>query len=363
VSQKAGPGEIVSNFDEALERFHLGGLEYAGGLANHGPMAAEALERLGHQALIPALVGLYAPRLPPAEPGRVMSDAEAKVSLGDVKRSTDWVATFEARLDREEWRGVVAASVPALMPGVFAGAGHGWLRTAHAVRSLEDEDSPLRRRELARGLAYWSARYQSLPGRPGMGSAALRDLETAFASWPLVGEPDARSGMFFEAMRRLDSFPEFSSAIERFEAPGVGELDAFLSGLCRIAASLYLAHPESRIPYVHALTIPSAMRLVAPLIGDSEARLGGAYVFQAMAAMHSMFGQGLIASEPDDEVRRIAQDWDEIRYHAACSIQEHAIKMVEACWREDQVAPDPIFRLAAADAALKIDARGRAALC
>ena len=60
---------------------------------------------------------------------------------------------------------------------------------------------------------------------------------------------------------------------------------------------------------------------------------------------------------------RIAKDWDEIRYHAACSLQEHAIKMVEACWREDQVEEAEVLRLAAADAALMIDARGRAAGC
>ena len=349
----------MSNLDEALERFHHADLEYAGGLANHGPMGAEALERLGHQALIPAFLGLYASRLPPAESGSALSDSEAKVSLGDPSRGADWVATFEARLDGADWRAVVASSVPELMPGVFAGAGHGLLRTAHAVRSLERDDSPLRRRELARGLAYWSARYQPLPGRPGCGATPVRDLAEHFSSWPLVGEPESRSGMFFEGVRRLDSFPAFPAAVERFERPRAAELSVFLSSLCRLAASTYLAHPDSRIPYVHALTIPSAMRLVAPLLDEQEACLGAAYAFQAMSAMHSIFGEGKIPEEPEDEVARVAEDWDEIRYHAACSLQEHAIKMVEACWREDQVAEAAILRLAAADAALNIDARGR----
>ena len=355
--------ETVSNLDEALERLHHGDLEYAGGLANHGPMGAEALERLGHQALIPAFLGLYAPRLPPAESGSALSDSVAKVSLGDPSRGADWVATFEARLDGGDWHAVVARSVPELMPGMFAGAGHGFLRTAHAVRSLEREDSPLRRRELARGLAYWSARYQPLPGRPGCGATPIRDLEEEFSSWPLVGEPESRSGMFFEGVRRLDRFPAFSTAIERFERPQEGELSAFLSSLCRLAASIYLAHPASRIPYVHALTIPSAMRLLAPLLGEQEACLGATYAFQAMAAMHSIFGEGLVIEEPEEQVARVAGDWDEIRYHAACSLQEHAIKMVEACWREDRVAEAPILRLAAADAALNIDGRGRPAKC
>jgi hypothetical protein len=169
--------------------------------------------------------------------------------------------------------------------------------------------------------------------------------------------------MFFESVRRLDQFPAFATAIEQFERPEAGELSAFLSRLSCLAATAYLAHPGARIPYVHALTIPSALRLVAPILTGQEACLGAAYVFQAMAAMHSMFGEGAAIPEPEEEVARVAEDWDAIRYHAACSLQEHAIKMVEACWREDQIAEAPILRLAAADAALKIDARGRAAEC
>jgi len=354
---------IVSNFDEALQRFHQGDLEYAGGLANHGPMAAEALEQLGHQALIPAFLGLYAPRLPTVESGSVLSDAEAKNGLGDWTRSADWVATFEARLELGDWRAVLAEFVPALMPGVFAGAGHGLLRAAHAARSLAREDSPLRRRELARGLAYWSARYQPLPGRPGHGVVSVREISEALASWPVVGEAQSRSGLFFESVRRLDRFPAFSAAVDRFDRPRTGELDSFLSGLSRFAASAYLAHPESRIAYVHALTIPSAWRLLMPFLRQEDACLGASYVFQAMSAMHSMFYERSEIEEPEEEVRRVAEDWDEIRYHAACSLQEHAIKMVEVCWREDLISEAPVLRFAAADAALKIDGRGRVAEC
>lgn len=353
----------VSNFDEALERFQRGDLEYAGGLANHGPMAVEALERLGHQALIPAFLGLYAPRIPLLAVGSVLSDRELKSARGDRSRFADWVATFEVRLLEGDWRSVVREWVPGLMPGLFAGAGHGLLRTAHAVRSLGEEDSPLRRRELARGLAYWSGGYQRLPGRPGRGVVPVRDLVEEFASWPLVGEVRSRSGFFFESIRRLDRFPAFAAAVDRFERPQAEEIDAFLSDLCRLAASAYLAHPDSRIPYVHALTIPSAWRLVSPLLRQQDACLGTSYVFQAMAAMHSMFGESTSIEEPEEEVQRISNDWDAIRYHAASSLQEHAIKMVEACWREDQLAEASILRLAAADAALKIDARGRAAEC
>jgi hypothetical protein len=261
----------------------------------------------------------------------------------------------------------VAESVPKLTPGLFAGAGHGFLRTAHAVRGLEFEDSPLRRRELAHGLGYWAARFQPLPGALGKGTASAMDGVASLSAWPLVGEAESRAGMFFESIRRLDSFPRFAAAIEELALPAPDEVDEFLSALCRAAAALYLDHPQMRLLYVHVLTIPSAARLVVGTLSEVDGSRLAAAVFQASAAMHSMFGAlGALAepaAEPDPEVERVSGSWDEIRYHAACSLQEHAIKMTEACWREDRIRTDPIFRAAAGDAALKIDMRGQAAEC
>ena len=361
----------MSNFDEALERFHLGDLEYGGGLASHGPMGAEALESIGHQALIPAFLDLYVPRLPPAPSGRVLAEGECASARGDVARRADWVATFEARLDGPAWRDIVREVVPGLLPGLFAAAGHGLLRVAHAVRSLEREENLLRRRELARGLAHWAARYQTLPGTPGAREQAVdrgSSLTGFFERLPLVGEPESREGLFFDAIRRLDGFDPFARAIEVAPGPRAGQRpERFLGELARIGASLYLAHPEARIAYVHAVTLPVAMRELVGLLDEEEGRRGAGYALQAVAAIHSLFGsRGPLAEDElagDPEVVQTAESWDEIRYRAACSLQEHAIKMAEACWREDRTAPDRLLRLAASDAALKLESLRSAGGC
>jgi len=380
----------VSNLDEALERFHLADLEYAGGRANHGPMAAEALESLGHQALIPALLELYVPRLPPAEKGRVLAGEELVAARGRPERQADWVATFEARLEREDWRALVGRVVPDLLPGLFASAGHGLLRTAHAVRGLEREDSPLRRRELARGLASWASREQTLPGQPGArATAADRSpgLEVFFEALPRVGgraAADAGRGaagdeLFIEAARRLENDADFRAAIEAAPTPEEGaELEAWLVELARVGAGLYLAHPGARIAYVHAVTLPVALRELVPLLGAESARAGAGYVLQALAALHALFdergeqeegaGAGevtwVVAGAPAAAALDPAtKSWDEIRYRAACSIQEHAIKLAEACWRLHAVTPDRVFRRAAADAALRLEGSRSAGGC
>jgi hypothetical protein len=381
----------VSNLDEALERFHIADLEYAGGRANHGPMAAEALESLGHQALIPALLDLYVPRLPPAEKGRVLAGEDLVSARGRPERRADWVATFEARLEREEdWRTFVGGVVPDLLPGLFASAGHGLLRTAHAVRGLEREDSPLRRRELARGLASWAAREQTLPGRPGVRATAegrSRGLEAFFEALPRsgggrgAGAAGSAGGdeLFIEAARRLESDADFRAAIEAAPTPEDGaDLEAWLVELARVGAGLYLAHPGARIAYVHAVTLPVALRELVPLLGAESARAGAGYVLQALAALHALFDErggqeegagagevawGVVGAPAAAALDPSTESWDEIRYRAACSIQEHAIKLAEACWRLHAVTPDRVFRRAAADAALRLEGSRSAGGC
>jgi hypothetical protein len=52
--------------DLALERFARTGPEYRGGLANHGPMAAEALTALGRPDAVAGWVDAYIRRLEPS---------------------------------------------------------------------------------------------------------------------------------------------------------------------------------------------------------------------------------------------------------------------------------------------------------
>ena len=354
----------MSNFDEALERFQQVDLEYSGGLANHGPMGAEALLSLGHQAKIPALVDLYAPRLPPLPGGHFLTPSVREAARGGGGQRGDWVVTFETIVVEQDWREVIAREVPPLLPGLFAGAGHGLLRVAHAVRALEREDNAIRRREIAHGLANWSSRFQTLPGAPGSrASEAAVELEEAIQHWPLVGDVGGRSGYFFHLAEGLSGWSPFVDAIDSLVLPEPGSVEAFLGRLCGCAASLYVDHPTDRIAYVHALTIPNAVRALLPYLSPEEGVVAAGHAMQAVGALHSIFGDRSSRPEEDEEVLRVAGDWDEIRYHAACSIQEHSIKMVEACWREDRLTADSIFRRAAADAALKIGGRGEAAQC
>ena len=89
-SAKAAPAGAL---DEALEKLARTGPEYRGGLANHGPMAAEALVTLGREGEIGAWVERYRRRLDPSPAVGTPVDASAwRESLGGFGRFPAWHA-------------------------------------------------------------------------------------------------------------------------------------------------------------------------------------------------------------------------------------------------------------------------------
>ena len=275
----------MSELDPALERFHRTAPEFGPGLANHGPMVCEAQASLGHEALIPAYVERYAPRLPPLAPGRPIPAAERGSALGSPARSADWIASYEAALAERPWREVLAEAAGALAPGLFASAAHGWLRTAHAARALAGEDSPLRRRELAHGLGLWAARYQELPGQPGRspagrGAPRLAEIEA-------VDPALRRPGLFSQAVGVLADHAAFAAWVDGLDL-GAGDALSLVGGVCREAADLYLRHPAQRVAYAHTITASSALRLVAPHLPGPLLRALLGHALQAAGALHAI---------------------------------------------------------------------------
>lgn len=342
----------MSDLDDALDRFQARSFEYAGGLSNHGPMAVEALAELGHAALIPGFVDVYEPRLPPAEEGEWIAPAERATARGCADRLGDWRVTFERELEEADWRDLVRREVAAMTEGLFAGGTHGLLRVAHALRALDREDTAPRRRELAFGFAYWAGRYQVLPGNPGRQPKRGRGPAEILAETGPVAASDRIPGFFTAAVAALDTDARFAEVIESVDLDAL-DLEAFLGELCRSAAALYLRNPQARVAYVHAVTAPSALRFVAPYLEPEIALRAAGVALQAAAALHAV-SAAEPTGEPGAEVQRLAEDPAQLRYRAACSLKEHAIKFSEACLREDSLHPDPVLRLAAADGALHL---------
>lgn len=338
----------MNEVDLALGVLEPFGPEFSGGLSNHGPMVVEALHALGHEGLIAAWVDIYTPRLVDAETGSPIQASAWAESQGNGAYG-DWHATFLLELREAPWRGVVGDWLPRLLPGFFAAATHGPIRVAHALRSLEEGESAVRISELAAALGYWAASFQRLPGSPGCEARSGSGPAEVLAEILPLPPEKRRQGFLSDAVRALEDEQGFIAAIATADLFGRTPGD-LIGEICATAAGLYLESPGARIAYLHAVTGPAALRLMAPHLDESAQREGVGYALQAAAALHATYCQPRKTDSmtPGAEAEEVS--WDELRYRAACSLEEHVIKLTEACWREDRLRSDPRLGMAAADA-------------
>jgi hypothetical protein len=308
--------------NDALGRLQDVGFEFGPGFVNHAPMVAETLATVGCREIVATWVErnkrLRAYVDPPAGGTPLCGETpgEWRPALGDFRRVLDWVAMFDERLARMPWRDVLLEWWPRLLPGMYGRLTHGFLRTAHAVRSLDatPEPSRLQLHELARGLAYWAARHTPVP------SASRSHL----ALLPAAGEDVASS----------------------------------LSALTVSTAGLYAERaPRPSIPLVHSVTAPAALRLFLPLLPPDLHRPAYDTLRQAAAAMWDTFPSGGAAApatapgyDPPSAERLVV---DAIDFG-----DEHAIKLAEACRREHDLLPDRRYRAAVDTLLLRVKADG-----
>jgi Questin oxidase-like len=325
--------------DEALERLSGCAPEFGPGLSNHGPMAAEALVALDRPEAVLPFVERYRTRLEPAEDGgRPLVGEEWQAVLGDSARWGDWVATFSGLLETTSADEVVATWAPRLAPGIMAGAAHGLIRTAHALRSLRRDPSALRRRELAEALGYWAARYQELPGPPvliGRGAVA----ETV-AGLPHLPEEAPHERLISQQVRHLNMIvAPFEQGVAALASPPALQpaLDALATAGLEVAA--VNGDGPALIALVHAVTAPMALELVLPSVRAEDRATLFAYVWQATAALHVAYATERVVPDdhgppdPPEPSGAGAAGVEGVVDAAVEGGDEHAIKLVEASRR------------------------------
>jgi hypothetical protein len=343
----------TSAMEDALALLAPTGPEYAGRLANHGPMAAEALVELARPEAVVPWVEKYKRRLRDHPGGTRPIDSKSwREALGEGDRVGDWIVFFRREVEERPWKTVLADWIPRFSPGVVAAAFHGAIRTAHAVRSLEATETPARRRELAEGLGYWAATYNALPeASPPVKVPAGRRPSDAIASVPLL-PPERRIsyGNITDRLSPLDQFPPFASVADAVDSSG--DPDAFLTNVTETFAGVYLASvpPGSVITFLHGVTGPTAVRTLLPYVSPEERRRLVRYTWQAAASFLSSSGGKTSPRISDEKL----PSRDELADRALATDDEHAIKFTEACFREYARNPKPVYILAARDGVARL---------
>ncbi|TWF75254.1 uncharacterized protein DUF4243 [Pseudonocardia hierapolitana] len=333
---------------DALQRLHDTGPEFDGFLANHGPMAAEALIRIGGSDAVPAWVDGYLHRLGPA-PGvvRGISDADWREHLGDARLAGDWIAYLRRQARDLYWRDMLLRWWPRLLPGMAASATHGVIRTAHAVRSLRaagDRPDALLIDELAQGLALWAARYQTLPGNPRLEGGF--DAVTATTRLPRLDPAVPSEGPgIVGRLRSLHRLPRLSEGLDGWRASSVPDLA--LDELIGAASRVLAARSDMPIAFCHAVTAPAAVRLVLPVLPPDVQRASVAASWQVVGCIVAAFASPRVTAEDASAVADAAPSVEQLAVRAVEHGDEHVIKLTEAAAREFHRREDPTLLIAA----------------
>jgi hypothetical protein len=305
--------------DEAYERMARSGFELPNGFVNHGPMACEALAALGCEDDVDDWARRFARVGGTAIDAEAPFDFEWQDALGDYRRLPEWIGHFERSIADDGWLAVVEIWVPRLMPALAVALFHGAIRAAHAVRAIDAVDSPARRAELARALAYWAARF-----RVGEPAAAGVGVEAGPGGRPKVGVgPGGRP--------KVEAGPG--------GRPGGSEhLRLALVDAAADGARRYLTQPN--IFNLHGVTGAMAVELMADHVSPDAGAAGLAQVHAEHASMYrdtAPTEPGDLAGVPGDLLARTAAD----------SRDPHQVKLVEACRRGYAASGDLTFAAAA----------------
>ena len=338
---------MTATIDAALDVLRHTGPDLVGGNSNHAPMVVEALFALGRpDAVMPWIEGYQSRLQEPPPPCGPIARENWREYLGDRNYIADWVAFFERELDAAPWPEVLREWLPRLVPGLMAAAAHGLIRTAHAVRSLTTGETPQRRHELANALGYWAARYQQLPGSPTGSLSGYSPKEAVQRVERIHGPGFEARGAIVQQVLGLNDEPSFDGAIDLVDTSG--DLSAFISELTETFAGIYLSNPSGVIAFVHSVTAPSALRLLAPYLDEADARLASRYAWQACAAIYAWYATTPPPSASDFAAP--AEASDALIDQAIAAGGAHTIKFTEACLREYALNPQPVYLAAIRDA-------------
>lgn len=310
--------------DEAYERLSKSGPEFQGWLSNHGPMAADALIRIGCAEAVPGWIDNYKRRLEdfPTPRWRI-TEKDWQEYLGDPSRLGDWLELFSRQMKSEPWKDVLARWWPRLIVGSMASATHGLIRTGHAVRALGEIETPTRLTELGHALGYWAARWQKAPSHLPLGGSS--DIGSALEQLFALGI----DGGIRTQMRHLENDAGWAEAVGSIQVPARADaVPQALEALVNEAVQRYLrwAHGNA-VMLVHCATAPRAAALALSALPIELWLLTFEHVWVTTAAIISAY-------RPPEEHRfelDSVHDLSDLRIAELASEHgdEHVIKFAE----------------------------------
>lgn len=315
---------MVGVLDEVYQRMRGTSPEFGGWRSNHGPMAADALIRLGRVDTVDRWVDRNMRQMDDApRPRWRIEEPDWREVFGDPSRVGDWCAFFAERVGETPWTELLATWWPRLLPGSTSAATHGLIRTGHAVRAVAEGATRERLGELAQGLGYWAARWQRDP-HPNSPGGTSSPGEALGAVPRVEGDGGVRT-----RIADISQDDRWGSAAERL-APlaDPASVPSALDDLVDAAVARYPHWAATQpVMLVRMATAPRAASLVVPHLPST---MWSATYRQAWIAAATIAGAYRpLRSDPEPVSATGPLDLERVIDRVVASGDEHAIKFAE----------------------------------
>ena len=320
-----------SALDATLEADRMFHVRWRGELANHLPMAAIALHKLGADpSAVERFASMYRKRLEPTRPRtEPIEAARWDARLGDDTAYLDYRDYFDGSLTRNGLIPTLDAHISRLAPAVASDAFHPLLRLAYGIAQNHPG-------EIASALAYWCAVYTPLFEHPAVMTAkglSITDALSFLAQGEDRGEFHTSRGLITPRMTRAVAYPRLGDVLDR-----VRVTPDTLRELRTAARRLHAL--DDNFASLHTVTATHATRtLLEAAPGCAEALLP--HFVQAFLALYVAEGSPSLPPVPE---HREAPTWSAIRTAAFESKNDHAIKLAHTCSEEASDDDDLHYR-------------------
>ena len=320
-------------------------------MSSHLPMALSALAGLDADAeVLQRFYDSYSKRLRcgqrAAPATTVPAAADWRAARGRFDAFEALRHRFAAMIERDGRDAALRSTLAALTEGVAGAAFHGLIRTAHAVESQHDG-------ELAAALAYWCARWRSLPA-PQVPVTAIDGVEEWLSAIGNVWRREdtgrrSTAGSIVERLHDATATRAYRRLAGALQVPAVAP-GALLSELSVVAARRY-AHTRD-FTVLHLATGARALQVLLPWLPP-----GGGAAASAFSAWWPAVAAAWISTLPDTSSPGAARDgaalsWAQVKDRALGSDDDHVIKLVHAMSMQQSVSPRSEW-LAAATTAVR----------
>lgn len=288
---------------------------YGDHLANHLPMAAIALWRMGADTKqIHRFAKNYVKKLERRHHFPSPPPSLTHVPRRGTHQFEQDAAYFAAQLAASGVEPVLRQWLPRLLPGLSASAFHCLIRTAYAVESGCVA-------ELADALAFWSSDYLDFPMRWIEQDRAAKDIVADTVS--AFGDGRDYGGIIVDKMVAVSKEPFFARGLPLPQSLTLEDIRASV-------LDLYLLGDDFTV--LHTVTSTHALQILAPFIDDQDS--ARRYLWQGLLLAVATVADTLRHSGPDGAAKPTATDWPVILEQARQSLDDHVVKLVFTAWEE-----------------------------